>query len=93
MKDKVLAHWQRLLDQGPGGPEKASREQCDYCTKHWTWYDCGKCPVKLHTGRDHCHGTPFSMADKALADGIGNWRVYVQAEIDFLRGVPDVNKG
>lgn len=70
-------------------------QNCPLC-KIFAGPGCYDCPVMKKTGYDECHNTPYYAAQSALVDwkmgdlSRDEWRLYAQAEVDFLKSLRPV---
>lgn len=96
MDNKTLAalkasiqHWDDNAQAETPGEASADADDCALCGLYLK-RDCSGCPVAEKTGKECCHGSPYSAAHSALCDwddGTGDggtFRAAATAERDFL---------
>ena len=101
LKEQVVAHWQRMHDDAEkvrkATGETPGTDQCAYCMR---FFDkaCLDCPIRATTGEPACYGSPYECAVEAWTeycesgwhdDYKAAWQAAAQAEIDFLKTLPD----
>ena len=97
--EESIKHWERLLAcktkeaferEGYNGPA------CPLCRLYVYRDDyivsCGNCPVREHTGKQGCAGTPYNAAQRAilayrLRERMTLPRRQIKAELEFLKSL------
>ena len=98
-----IAHWERLVKNGPSQKEKIGPDSCALCGRFHPFheppcqrYDGEQCPVFANTGFTNCDGTPylhvFHLTDgliATLAHGVtlDRWRTEARRELAFLKSL------
>lgn len=102
-----IKHWVRMRDtpvvRGQDCSESPDGEHCALC--HFSGEDthlgdCEKCPIKVYTGEEDCHQTPWWGANNTFKlvhadptpDNRINWEHNAQLMIDFLVELEGVYK-
>jgi hypothetical protein len=112
--EKSIKQWEEKRDafQPSDLAGKMGASACALCVtfrrENAAGIQCGGCPVKASTGRDHCHGSPYEEAYRAFSnwdrssrngddtDTVRSLRnefwQAAQAELDFLRSLRQTPK-
>ena len=90
-----IQHWRENLAAETPEEADTSYPSCALCGEFRRLSGCDGCPVKTHSGRDFCGGTPYREAYCALM----NWRltkssidrddfrVWAKAEVELLESL------
>lgn len=46
---------------------------CPLCALYWD-DDCKSCPIALYTGQKRCRGTPYKLAEEAIANAVYDYQ-------------------
>lgn len=82
---KSIKKWEDVVATGADG---SSWKDCALCHLYFARLHCAGCPVRAHTGKSTCAGTPYDEYREALVMGYPRnekLAIAAQKEVDFLK--------
>lgn len=82
-----IAKWEKNAAVAKCKDAKVNSADCPLC-ELFAYENCRECPVKNHTGKSECYGTPYYKAREHYYDNqLAAFREAAQREVDFLKSL------